>query len=376
MRILFYCNTYMQIINAVQIRIKLRKESEADIIISDHSNHAQTVCERIRETELFDRVLFLQSKQITYEKKSRPQKLKELIFMCLGCKKGHRSLLWDNIPDYDEIYFFNFDFFIQLLYSTLKDRGSEISVYRFEEGIACYGSMGHDRLNSFYVSKQMKMFEQYRILKKKSVLSNNVSADVVYFPEIYKKFVSSDFNILPIPTLSVHDKEFIDTLNYIFDYKPEDNIFSQRYIYLGTCLDSDGFVINEHELVYKLVDLVGKDNLIVKPHPRDASTAYISAGLNIYKSASVPWELVLLNSDFSDRVFVSSLSGSMVTAPAIIGKNYESYYLYPIIKDKIQGGWLEDLNYYVDNILELLHMFNKCTNCVKIYDFEDIVKND
>lgn len=69
-------------------------------------------------------------------------------------------------------------------------------------------------------------------------------------------------------------------------------------------------------------------------HPRDKRTIYEEMGLTVSRSSAVPWELIQLTHDFSDHVFISLVSSSIVTASAILHDDIESYFLFPAIKGK------------------------------------------
>ncbi|HEG1241807.1 TPA: hypothetical protein SCN02_002979, partial [Enterococcus faecium] len=63
-------------------------------------------------------------------------------------------------------------------------------------------------------------------------------------------------------------------------FNPMIDIYKEKkYIFFTSVYDFEGGEpVGEYELVCKIADLVGKDNLIVKTHPRDVRTIYKDNG--------------------------------------------------------------------------------------------------
>lgn len=53
---LFICDTYYQLIEAIQIKLTLFKNEKIDVRISDHSKGASDVAKRLAESSLFHEV--------------------------------------------------------------------------------------------------------------------------------------------------------------------------------------------------------------------------------------------------------------------------------------------------------------------------------
>lgn len=91
-----------------------------------------------------------------------------------------------------------------------------------------------------------------------------------------------------------------------------------------------GTPIGEYELVCKIADLVGKDNLLVKTHPRDLRTIYNDNGFNVDKNSSIPWEAVQLGGDFSNHIFLTVNSGSVLAGSFMSEKPVRTFYMYKL----------------------------------------------
>ena len=66
----------------------------------------------------------------------------------------------------------------------------------------------------------------------------------------------------------------------------------------------------------------------------DKRTIYAENGLHVMANSYIPWEIFQLNGDFSEHVFVTLSSSSILNACAMLGDNIESYILYPCVQGK------------------------------------------
>ena len=88
--------------------------------------------------------------------------------------------------------------------------------------------------------------------------------------------------------------------------------------------------------------MVGKDNIMVKLHPREnAPERYRELGVAIDTNSDVPFEVIQLVKDFSDKVFITCLSSSTINLATILprrSKTYLTYFveMYDKTTDKIQ----------------------------------------
>lgn len=83
-------------------------------------------------------------------------------------------------------------------------------------------------------------------------------------------------------------------------------------------------------MVCKVADLVGKDNLLVKTHPRDKRTIYSDNGFKVDKNSNIPWEAIQLSKDFSDKVFLTVNSSSVLAGSFMSEKTVKTFYLYKL----------------------------------------------
>lgn len=114
-------------------------------------------------------------------------------------------------------------------------------------------------------------------------------------------------------------------------FKPDNTIYTKKYIFFTSVYDFEGGnPIGEYELVCKVAKLVGIDNLLVKTHPRDSRTIYKDHGFNVDVNSSIPWEAIQLSGDFSDKVFLTINSGSVLSGSTMSEKPVKTFYMYKL----------------------------------------------
>lgn len=126
-------------------------------------------------------------------------------------------------------------------------------------------------------------------------------------------------------------------------------------------------------MVLQIAEMVGKENLVVKTHPRDFRTVYEEAGLMVSRESAIPWEIIQLNHDFSKHIFISLSSGSLVTAMAMLDDNIRGYYLYPLLRGKNKGF---DMKYerMIGETLQELHDMRKCKTVQIVNSIDNLKK--
>ena len=162
------------------------------------------------------------------------------------------------------------------------------------------------------------------IRDRRKTLKDNLHNFYCYYPILYRG------NLVPvqIPRISVEAK-ITGILRNIF--KPDNTIYTKKYIFFTSVYDFEGGnPIGEYELVCKVAKLVGIDNLLVKTHPRDSRTIYKDHGFNVDVNSSIPWEAIQLSGDFSDKVFLTINSGSVLSGSTMSEKPVKTFYMYKL----------------------------------------------
>lgn len=120
-----------------------------------------------------------------------------------------------------------------------------------------------------------------------------------------------------------------EILSNIFDLEKRDLKYPQKYIYFASIGDCESEKpVGEVEIATKAAELVGKENLIVKVHPRDMSNEFEKQGLLVDTNSEVPWEAIQLSQDFSNHVFLTTSSSSVISVNCLLNIHPKTYFLY------------------------------------------------
>lgn len=294
MKKIILCNTYYQLIFAMHLNRNLFYEDEVSLVMSDHSKGAKKVCENLNKMNIFKKVNYMEVKWIRAENKRNILKTivklkNENIFSFVGNEK------------FDEFVFYNFDFVTNMLFQKLYKKNKDIKVTRFEEGILTYNL-------PISFSIKMKMINIFNNLCRRPILTKKMSGFYCFYPSFYRGI------LLPIEIEPIKlDREFQEILINSFNLSLDEDSYNQKYIFFTSVYDFEGGEpIGEYELVCKVADIVGKENLLVKTHPRDVRTIYEDNGFIVDKNSDIPWEAIQLSRDFSDKVFLTATSGSVL----------------------------------------------------------------
>ena len=217
----------------------------------------------------------------------------------------------------DELVCFNRGIETFGFYNLLVERNPDLMVSFMEEGILSYEM-------DLAVGRVVNISNSVRKKIHRKVLWDNISSFYCYYPSLYKAALTP----VQVPRIS-SNSETVNILREVFC--PDISRYTQRYIFFTSVLDFEGGEpIGEYELVSKVAELVGKDNLLVKTHPRDKRTIYIDNGFNVDKNSAIPWEVIQLSGDFSDKVFLTVNSGSVLAGSFMSEKPVRTFYMYKL----------------------------------------------
>ena len=81
----------------------------------------------------------------------------------------------------------------------------------------------------------------------------------------------------------------------------------------------DGVEIGDVALMDRVAELVGKENIFVKVHPRNRENRFEQAGYATNRDTAMPWELIVLNSSFERTLFMTVGSSAATNPYTIFG---------------------------------------------------------
>lgn len=347
MKRLIICTTYSQLLLAVQLKLTLFKDDEVDLWLSDTSKGSEEVYKRLNDILLFHQVSFVEYQKFLYNQ-GVAKNLLDVIRYNFG--------VISEFSFYDEIIFHNLTLKIYEIADYYHKMDYNTKWSRFEEGIFSYNS---DVAKSHRVSISRKI----RKITNRPDVFLLISRYYCVFPSL--KDTYKEWEFVAIPNFSVTINSLRKYLNHIFNYYPEK---LNRYIYFASSSDIDNTPFGETELVIKLADYVGKDNLLVKMHPRDKRSVYADHGIKVMENSFIPWEVIQINIKPSDCIFLTVNSGSFITITAMLNKPVLGYFLYNIVNCHTDT-FITRKN-EIHNMLKKLHELGVCKGIVD--DIKDL----
>ncbi|WP_418666266.1 polysialyltransferase family glycosyltransferase [Allofournierella sp.] len=320
MKYLMVINTNYQLIVAVQIRRTFLKDDQVDIIITDHSQGNEQLAQRLKKAAVFGRVLSIYNRKMIYEATTK-EKIKDFFELGFSSENRFYPKQIEETPNYDGLFFYNLDLLVISLFDVLVKSNSRLTLNLFEEGFLSYGT---EKVSNGRFSRKESIFKLRKLGIKKD-WTKYLKKYYCFFPGLIQR--EMPYQLVQIPPIFSSDKELVKLINSIFDFIPTENKYAAKYIYFEGWFECD-----EERLVEKIAEIVGKENLLVKPHPRHQSDRYEKVGIKTSSDGNVPWEVVQLNFDFSDKVLMAVSSSCPIVASALLRQNIPALYLYPCVQ--------------------------------------------
>lgn len=331
MKVLFFCNTYYQLIIAIQMSLTIKEDSNVSLILTNASKNSAQVYSNLIMSGIFEHTYYLEINK----KKSFFEYLKEGILGLVP--RGMENDLF-----YDELIGFNYDLSTCAVYAALEKENPNIFCNVIEEGLLSYNMYD----STCRVSKIIDFLRKY--LNK-----GNARKKRKFFYCFNRQAYRGELIPFEIPVIRQNNIRFRRILNSIFLNGKEPELYQEKYIYLSSVYDFEGGEpVGELELIIKIAEVVGYENLIVKVHPRDNEERFKKVGLKVAENSAVPWEVLQISCDFSEKVLISSFSGSLINLNSIVdrtGKNIYIYHLCHSEKNVIAQRFEALIDEYVNN---------------------------
>lgn len=338
---LFLINTHFQLITSLQI-IDKENIKHVDFIITNNLNGYKEIIKRLNKLKFVDTVYAAEIKNFTIPKNNF-QRLKNMKDVLIGSKSISKFLKNFNGRGYDNLYFYNLDFFTYILYDFVRKESQNITVNRFEEGFSIY-------LSFVCKKKSEKLCDIIASLFNRFSVKEDIENVFLYHPE----FLTYDlnYNIKTIPLLSKKDKKFKELINYVFNYNGE-QLLETNSIIFEECFYTDSGFMDDVPLFYKICEMIGFKNVSIKLHPRNKIDRFSKLGIRVMKNSSIPWEVIQINNDFSDKTFITITSGSVLASMLYFGENIKTIFLYKLLDEKFS---LKE--HYEEYLMKLVNVSN------------------
>ena len=296
--ILFRVETPSQLINAMTMKYYLPDET-ADIALSAASDFSPFV-EGLQQTKLFENIYLsednpVQNLEIVERLKADPKLVKESGELLSRCGYEDKA--------YTDLYVFALAMvYNHLLYYHMVAKHGALRIHLVEEGTSSY------TLSLQEIADWAEMEMQYRkYFPQKTWLENNLTSVWLYQPELNVAFAEDKVQKIP----AMDDPKLLKMLQKVFGTP---SLPKQKYIFFAEptieeCVNSCSI-----EILNTIAERVGKENMIVKPHPRMDSFLFSAAGYSVQGEKQLPWEIYAFDAAVQEKILLTMSSSSIFTS--------------------------------------------------------------
>lgn len=339
---LFVCGTIFQLITAINITVSILKEN-TDLILTDSTDFS-SIEKKLQELNVFRKIYHIKDDACKKDYWAMNEKQRKQLSR--NPSKGIDPIELDET--YEHLYLPSLCAYNKLFYYYLVKKGMRLKVHLYEEGITTYVIDVVENLQ-----KDGMLHRHYG----KQALGHNLVEVMLYEPELYSVPSLGEI-VTQVPKLSDENLRLMTIFQSIFG---ECTLPREKYIFLEEAFVKDGILSMDVELVEELASVVGKENIVVKLHPRNPVDRFSMRGFSLFPNSKIPWEIILLTNDLREKVLVTVSSSSSITAKLILNKPMYAIQLYSMmyigraqhIKQKAF------LNYY-SKLYEVLNREEKC----------------
>ncbi len=325
------CNTPYQIFVSTWLKLTILKQDKVDIIVSNHMNNSEKLVENLNKTAVFENVFYVKSKD--FEPNYYMQNLKSVF-----SPFGHLDEYFVVNKRYDALFTSNIDPLTRLLFHAIKNdkfdkrANKKLEFYIYEDGIATYSRYYQQSYEFTKLSRRLLFW-----YKQKKIYYN---CNGIYLFDKDAIMWKPNAPVLEIPKIDVSNLEFKNIVNIIFDYQNNCDIYDKKYIFMEESFFADGFNVNDVDVVNRISKTVGKENVMVKIHPRNPVNRFKELGYKTNQNTYIPWEVIVLNQDMSDKILLTFASSAVLNPLRLFGQNTKVYSLYKCFEkapDFLQG---------------------------------------
>lgn len=337
MNIIAVCNTPLQLICALNLKRNRYINDTFDIIISDHMPNSRFIAESSNKFKIFDSALYAETFMLCRGKEQFFSDGMKGKYQRLFCREKLLNKIIDIHKKYDVMLFNNFDLFNRLLYQVLYKKNKALKAYIIEDGYSSYFAQGWEWEKAYRKSLGVKSQVKKAVFGEIE-LAANLNGQFVYSPELVQW--KAPFERLAIPKISLSDKAFLTQLNQLFGYDKMEDRYDTPIIFFEESFRKEGYDIGDIELVEAIADIVGKENIMIKRHPRNDDNTFEQKGYKVNKNTVIPWEVIIMNNpDLQKKILVTICSGAAATPYTMFNMSINSVILLKLMKNR------EKINY-------------------------------
>lgn len=292
--ILFICSTYYQLMTAINIKRTLCIQQTADLLLTDTTDF-NGIIDNIKKCNVFRDV---------YQCKVT-EKMVQLSNMSVAERKKSTNPIevYNHVGlphDYTDLYM-TFSRLSCTLYYYFIHMDTHLDVHLYEDGVTTY---------YLPISKRFETDGLDHGQYGERRLMNHIVENLMYATELYcaEKFSWPNVQL----TKPQQSDGLKDVIFSIFD---RESLPGERYVFLeefhaGMLL---GNLFSDFLIMEKVAEIVGKENIVIKRHPRCPVDRFTPAGYKVMDNQRFPWEIILFGENIDDKVLLTVSSTAVLT---------------------------------------------------------------
>lgn len=308
--VLVFCGSSYQLLVAIRIIEKFYHDDNIYLVLSDTIANVQTIYENAVKEKYFKKVYLWKTKDVFLYNKA--QKIRNAL---LGWKYSEKVMqnFEGSQKKYDVFLYSNISDIVMHTANVLFHRNNTLKLEMFEDGFSTYS----DYIGNFMDPNNHKSHLLYHVFSKTSAL-------YLFNPSLlsWKPIMK----VCPIEPEFKH--ECLELVNRLFSYNELHDDYNKKIIFFEESYAGDGKPIDDVDMIRPIAELVGKDNIMVKIHPRNETNRFCEEGYVTNQNTNIPWEVILLNEDFSESVFVSIASNAAMNPFFLFGMKVPAALLF------------------------------------------------
>lgn len=297
--VLFVCETYAQLFNAINIKLHMNQREKADICFCDTGNKFSDIIIKLKEEKIFENVY------IYYEKYDNRQslfaKLQKAVSNIFLMKKL-KNKLQNAQAVYEKIYISGPSISCVGLYYLFKHNNSKIELCLYEEGIFEY-YIFQCKKNTIRRIYSKIVFGEYYLDNCKSLYVYNTNLALGVPPSI---------KLDQIPRISYNNCRFKNILNRIFKYNNEINRCFQGkdILIVEQAFPIEIENIRQKKIFMEIIKMFGGERIVIKLHPNSPMEKYDDLNVKCIKT-TYSLELIQMNIQKKDMLVISICSSAI-----------------------------------------------------------------
>jgi hypothetical protein len=321
-----FVNSLFNLIVACQIRNELFGNESFDIVVSDESPGLYEIYQTGELEKVFDRVFYADTNSYN---KGRINYIYNKAKMLSNPGKVYCKLIGkDDFIEYTDIFFWNPDVVFYSYYMEMNHRKKKSNIHVYSDAMAGYflDAPDRDHPGGYHLFRTTLANE---ILEKKYSWKCVYDMDFDYYmfsPKMY--FAGVPRRLVEIPSINKRKAEY---LNVLFKQYQVTEIKEKYIFFERPWQDSFDENINLN-IIRQLVDVVGKENVAIKTHPRSNRGDYLNLHVHVIEG-TYPWEIYEAAYSTNGKVLLTVTSSGLLMSNLIYegSENGKKVFLYKLV---------------------------------------------